>query len=245
MVQELLADLQRHLNETRGLEAVAKWSLPSELWAAKQLSCWKKHLEFPLAEATPWSPVSRCFMLWQVANSLHWSRRAGEIAFVRDQPRSTDKEAFGKDAKARLAKIQRQERLRKRTADSWTLLSVTQSMTDEKRKVGKLQERFFFQRCVLNLSNLNITGHLCLSAPLRSLVLGGLLVFLATIEPDWIFIDTDSNSECMNASTRISTSIQTKIRRAWLAANTTVATILKRAFFFRRYMHNYVHAWNA
>lgn len=110
-------------------------------------------------------------------------------------------------------------------------------MTDEKRKVGKLQESFFFQMCVLNLSNLKITGHLCLSAPLRSLVLGGLLVFLATIEPEWIFIDTDSISEFMNASTGIGTNIQTKIRRAFRAAKAMVATIVKLAFFPQTYTH--------
>ena len=140
-----------------------------------------------------------------------WSRRAGEIAFVRDQPRSTDKEAFGKDAKARLAKIQRQERLRKRTADSWTLLSVTQSMT-EKRKVGKLQERFFLWKA----SRWCEGGFFQFVKFEKSL--DTLDTFAALHWGHWSWadfwsswqqlnlsgnLDTDSNSEFMNASTGI------------------------------------------
>ena len=60
----------------------------------------------------------------------------------------------------------------------------------------------------------------------------------------YLYIDTDSNSEFMNASTGIGTNIQTKIRRAFRAAKAMVATIVKLAFF-RRHIHIYVRAWNA
>ena len=68
------------------------------------------------------------------------------------------------------------------------LCSDTQSMTDEKRKVGKVQESFFFSKVRFKFVKFeyqkNMSGHLWFSAPLRSLVLGGLLAFLATVEPE-------------------------------------------------------------
>ena len=56
-----------------------------------------------------------------------------------------------------------------------------------------------------------------------------------------ILIHTDTNSEFMDSSTGISTDIQTKIRRALLAANAMVATMVKLAFVFGKYIQLYTH----
>ena len=241
MVQELLADLQRHLNETRGLEAVAKWSLPSELWAAKQLSCWKKHLEFPVAEATPWSPVSRCFMLRQVANSLHLKPPCRRNRVCK-RPAAEHRQrglwqrcqsAFGKDPKT--GKIAKK--------DSWQLNSaLCYSKYDFlwRERSENSRKDSFCENFQVGFEFVKFENHWTPWTPLpyhwghwswadfwsswQQLNLSGNL-------------DTDSNSEFMNASTGIGTNIQTKIRRAFRAAKAMVATIVKLAFFPQTYTH--------